>query len=865
MRRFEESQKNDFARSVKLGEENAECLRQIRLWCKNVEIDEVASGLYAQMTGLPIGSHSIGCRYVGGGWSGMDLRWIFSDFLIQHCAACPHHTPNGDISWGQKIISDYKEETLRREQQAKEQADHIFLLRNDLRLRTKDISAEADPESCEILKFLESVFSEDETERIEASERLKQSAHLAPELFPDTAIELILALAGNGDFSRFLLPVCIELASSRPDTAGSLQKMSLDNIIRDLLPELSASVLDELGNAVEYPLQASFVEKLLLSQNHHRPIGGWPNGEPIYAHTTNILIKCFDAEPESIESIISKQLKNENGYERIQLCGAVKLIQEKRPQLVLNLLEELIRSLELYDDEESGTEAPSGQIVHILQDAFRSSPQTVDELLAKEMLRVRPTVQEDIVRVYRDQFFDRSVGWETRSEYKNRTEISVSENTAIQRLLIWAKDGSLELDIRVAALEALEMACNYATAGVLSHFEALLGFYAVVATAEGPPEPPLKIILLDQPQDPYLDQLNKYNRVQEWGNFKRRLLNCLEEICEARPKEVLESVCACYDEPTAPVGDSFKGCCILLLGKIGKDYLLRPRVLPLIWRGLMDYSSEAAAWIRSIAVSAVLETFRHSSSPPPANLLEVLVIHLKDPKVIVHKAALRAVSSNPSWFDDKHSYEVLNCLAAHLEAYKNDKYQLDDICDAILAISRRNDRLKLIGYRMVESIFPTGERLVDSKIVDKLTFFCKTDEKFAHLVAKNVGTFLGDYGRDRFNYYGHSERSRLFQWLHELSPPAYQRAAEELFASATILAGRDAWESCHFASFFSAFQGFSFEHKVLNAAITAIPDEPRNTFLRSSLSKLALIAEGNAFLAASDVKAAEACFAAGKD
>jgi hypothetical protein len=98
MRRFEESQRSEFERYVKLGHDNAECLRQMRSWCKHAEINRVSEGLYAQLAGLPIASHSIGCPYVEGGSQSMNLRWIFSDFLVQNCAGCPHHTPNGNTS-----------------------------------------------------------------------------------------------------------------------------------------------------------------------------------------------------------------------------------------------------------------------------------------------------------------------------------------------------------------------------------------------------------------------------------------------------------------------------------------------------------------------------------------------------------------------------------------------------------------------------------------------------------------------------------------------------------------------------------------------------------------------------------------------
>lgn len=857
MRRFEESQKSDFERSVKLGHDNAEYLRQMRGWCKHVEINRVSEGLYAQITGLPIASHRIGCPYVEGEAESMNLRWIISDFLVEKCANCLCHDPNGNTSWGQKIIDDHREETLKHEQEIMEETNRISQLRSYLRSKSKEITTEAAPESHRILEFLEAVFSEDEAVRNGAAEHLKQSARLGQDLFPDAAIDLVLVLAGSDEFSELILPVCTELASRRPDLGDRLCKTALENIGKGLHPELAASVLVTLGNAVAYPLDEACIERLLLSQDHYRPIGGWEDSEPDYSESTEILVRSFDAEPKSVQSVISRELQNESDYARVQICGALKLILEKRPQIVINLFDDLVHSLEIYEDERLGTQTPSGQIIHVLESAFRYFPERVDQFLAESMDRVRPTAQEDIVRIYRDQFFDRTVSWEERREQRNRVEVSECERAAIQRLLMWAKDDRLEIDIRANALEALEIASRYATAGVLVHFDSLLGYFAIVSGEERPPDAPQKILLPNQLDNPQLNQLNEFSRTQQWRIFKQRLQKCLEEICGARPSDVFNSVLGCLNQPLEHLEEGFKGCCVSLLGEIGKYYQLRPSVLPQVWRALMDYSS---AWVRAKAINAIVEMFSYSSASPPTNLVDTIIVHLQDPKVVVHKAALRAVSWRPGWFDEKQSVEVLTCLRSHLIAYRDDKYQLDDICDGILAISWRDERLKVLALRMVESIFPTGEDLVDSNIAENLMRFCKPTERIAHFVAKDIATYLGRHERDRYNYYGHSRRSDMFGWLHELPVETYQRTAEDLLASAREMAERDAWESCHFASLFAYFRAFRYEHNVLETAANALPKEPRYESFRKELQKLAMVAAGNMALQACDVETAKEYF-----
>ena len=862
MRRFDESQGNDFKQAIKLGEDNAECIRQMRRWCKHVEIERTTEGLYAQWTGLPIASHSIGCPKVEGMHESMNLRWIFSNFLVEHCAICPHHTPNGDTSWGQEIIKKNKKEVQEHEQATKTEAERISQLRSDLRIKSGEISLESEPEAYSILKYLDEFFSEDETERKEASERLQQSALLGADLFPDDAIDLILLLAGSAEFSELMLPVCTTLSSKRSELGPRFSQVAFDNIVKGQSPELSAAMLNALGDAVEYPLSEACIKHLIFSQDHYLFFRNRAYDESDYYHSTAVIVRNFDADPESVQNIIRRELQNESEAERFQLCGTIKLIQRERPQIAENLLGDLVQSLEFYENTRSGAEKPSEQIIQILQSAFRYSPERVDQFLAESMTRVRPAVQEDIIRVYRGPLFDQTVSWEERQDHRNRTEVSEQEKIAIKRLLSWAKDDRFEIDIRAAAFEALEIACQDASAEMLNHFDSLLGYFAIISGEEPPPASPPKILLPNQvqTQDTQLEQLlEELGRIQQWDLFKRRLQGCLNELCKAKPSETFDSVFNCLNQPSAHLEDEFKGCCVSLLGELGKNYTLQTRVLPLIWRTLMDYDS---SWVRAEAINATVEMFSSSTTMPPQNLVDTIIVHLQDPKVIVHRAARQAVARCSKWFDKRQPLEVLKCLEAHLRVYHNDKYQLEGICDAILKIGHRDESLKLLALRMVKSVFPTKEYFVDRKIAENLIRFCEPNEKIAKFVAKDIGVHIAYHDRDRSNYYGHF---RFFKWLHQLPVATYQSIADDLLVSALQLAKRDAWESRHFASLFSHFRAFQYEQNVLETATNALAKEPRHEAFRTKLQQLAMIAAGNASLQTGDTVAAEAYFTKGKD
>ena len=176
MLRNEESREREFHRSAEIGKDNQICISGIRRWCKNVEVEQESWGLYAEMTGLPIGFHTIGCPYVDSEIGGTYLRGITSDFLNQHCAGCPHHIPNGDVSWGQEIIDEHIAQKEQAQRLSDETNYRIQKLRVELRSQSAEIADQESVEARSVLPYLEAMFSESEAERDEASNSIRQAA-----------------------------------------------------------------------------------------------------------------------------------------------------------------------------------------------------------------------------------------------------------------------------------------------------------------------------------------------------------------------------------------------------------------------------------------------------------------------------------------------------------------------------------------------------------------------------------------------------------------------------------------------------------------------------------------------------------------
>ena len=237
MMRHEESMQRQFRQEVELGRDNQTCISGMRRWCKHAEIELTSSGVYAEITGLPIASHTVSCPYVNAKTGGMDLRRILSDFLTQHCAGCPHHSPNGDPSWGQEIIDAHVAQEKQNQHEVNETRLRIQQLRSELRNRSASMTSEATPEARSVLSYLETVFSDCAKARNRASEQIRQAALLGADLLPNEAASLIITLATTLEYSESMLPVCTALAATRPDLADELIKAALANIEKRLYVE----------------------------------------------------------------------------------------------------------------------------------------------------------------------------------------------------------------------------------------------------------------------------------------------------------------------------------------------------------------------------------------------------------------------------------------------------------------------------------------------------------------------------------------------------------------------------------------------------------------------------------------------------
>lgn len=193
-------------------------------------------------------------------------------------------------------------------------------------------------------------------------------------------------------------------------------------------------------------------------------------------------------------------------------------------------------------------------------------------------------------------------------------------------------------------------------------------------------------------------------------------------------------------------------------------------------------------------------------------------------------------------------------------AYRSDPFQLEHICQAVLGVARRHERLKRAALSIAEAAFPTGQRHVDAMITREMMRLTAPCHALAPRVARHVATYLAMHNRDRLNSYSHSDRGWMFQWLHAMPQKAFVSAANDILERAKQHAAKDYWESWHFASLYSHFHLYAYERAVLEAACDGLPQEARNDKERERIATVIALVSANESLNRGDESVAAVHF-----
>lgn len=839
------SEQQRFTKMTRLGVANQDLLGKARLWCKHLSVEMRSAGMIAEVTGLPVGSHEIRCPHATGGTAGMNLPWLLPQFVIEHCRGCPHHLPVGDVTWGQEIFRDADARAA-----AKAQAkDRLAELRLRMLSLPRVARGTADLSEYAILEWIELLFGEDAHSARESERRLGEAAQVAPELFRDAAVNALVEGAAVEPFGARCLPVLANLSAHRPDLDERLKEVAQIALIEghDLQPQ--CQILFEIFHRTEREVDPVLVSRVVSGLNYIRPIGGWKTKDPEchlididpdYSASTRLLILAFDRQPESIITPLQEAFADNAKIRRINACGIVKSLNIYRSKIGIILLHNILRSLELDDD--MFDDSADGAACSLLAKLFRQEPAIVDDLLSTQLLYQSEEVQSLYIDVYQSV---------TRRRWREPDAAPINTERerevvarGFQRCLQFLQEDRLGLTARRYVPQTIKSVCEDHPEIALTAFDALLGTIAILHTRANPPEPPPSLHMLGELEPSAgLVALNNRNRLQQWNLFKDALREALEELVSNRPGQTLPTLLSSFDSVCSKTSPGFKADLVTLIGRIGCHPEFRPVVMPALWKALMDFDAQR---VRSNAVMALSEAFRDSHAPPPSDVVDALLIHLRDTYVIVHLAAARTLGSNANWLSEQQAMEALTLLYTWAKIYKrDDPFNLEPIVDALLLISRRFPAIRKSVVDATVSLLPINEQHIDSNLRQLLARRITPNDPEAVSIAGSVAQWVAMDRGDSFDYYENEQQVERFMWLYGLTKTAFDHIEKLIADIARGVASRDPRTGCLFASLFGACGHYGTEAELLGLVDSNLPAGRQNERLKSAVASIRTRAEQN--------------------
>ena len=797
--------------AISTGRDNAAIRPDVEGWCTHLHVETLGVSMVGQMAGVPIGPHQLSCQHAEYSIQSVVLRSLFQGFLVDNCINCPHRQPGTRPAFAESCLASHREAILNREEAAKMKNQRIEDLRRELVELANNKAASSQQEAASLLRLVVDLFANNESN---TTHLLCETTKVASELFEEKAVDLLVLGISDEAFAAKCLPVL---------TCLTRKESTIRERIRQ--PTIAASKLDLPIEMVSESIGACFqgdfaavpdeqISLLIEKQDYQRPFGGWEeNTEPTFTATIGLLSILIDTVGDRVAAIVEARLQIEEKWSRANTCRVVQELSKLRSEFGVRVLPSLIRSIELDDDIYDGVSGDASAIDAIAELLVLSWPKT-DEIILREMPSLSVEAQSTLVGAY-EKLFRRGDDW--RDETTDGLDEQVVSG-AVRRCLELLGDRTQAPSVRRAAAEALHSACSAGAKLALDAVDQLLGTLAIIVASK-PPAARLGIILPGkeklQRQETLLDQQNNNF---EWDRLKQEIRKTIEEIGRRNPLPLGKFLISTVAAALSAEHKSLVPILLELLGEIAShDIDVAGLALPLMMRCLMDYKSTI---VRAVAIDAVMELFSHSRLTMPANIVDVLVLHLRDEYVMVHKSAVSAFRFRRVPLTEVQRSEAFSALSRIWKIYAKDPNActfMDDIADALLSVASYDDQMRHITLGLVCEYVPSTWELGDAKLCERLIRHTESDLQISIAVAKAIIRCLVRHRRDRLRN-GRDWREDASNWLMSISTQVWNQVSKEFKACAQEVPQRDPREGLMFASVFSEHGEHTDEARVLEIA-----------------------------------------------
>jgi len=372
--------KNEFQRTIRTGELNLSTWELVRNWCSHARLDKFGGiGFIEAQTGLPIGHHSIKCEHAGAaGVATWDLRDAALDFHDRNCVDCKLRKPQGFPNLSTLVRERDDKRAVQIKMQALEQAKQADALKSRKAQRS-NLRDSLGPVAGAILDHIDEF---DEHRTREHSERIRESARLAPEHFEPQLTEYVLELAEREDwFADIALTVLKNTLADRKRVAR-LALVSIAN--SSAIQSASQALLDNLVDIDASGIVRALPSIIELARPHEDVLRFSARA----AEEPALLQALWQHYRKQVEEGLHDLFTSRNIYHVDSAARGVLAISEKHGDVFKPFVRSMVAKfsrarflLDDFDDDDLYGSRTLHSLLKACSAAFNASPRDVDAVL----------------------------------------------------------------------------------------------------------------------------------------------------------------------------------------------------------------------------------------------------------------------------------------------------------------------------------------------------------------------------------------------------------------------------------------------------------------------------------------------------
>lgn len=622
---------DEYEEAVKTGLRNNEVIKLVHSYCSHARVvNRGGVGLIAQMTGLPIGMLGVHCDHApASGMAGWYLEHTAVDFYDRNCAHCDKRVavrmPNLLTLVDERDRALERQKEAQSKAQAQAEAAHQGRIAQRAALRVGQSAA-----CCSLLDDLDTL---DARSSDEVKIRIVETAKLAPEVFTSPIVEYFFELAASDEMNlqEQALSVLRQVCANKT----RLSEASFDCLAKHDAVEVAADIVMVYPELVEPAKVERAIPALIALARPPRE--QFPMDAPICRPEP--LKAIYKSWPEVVRHAIQRLLDSKQSYPvRLGvaalhvLCGDDAELLQKFARTTIS---KLARAHLLFEKDPTDRELGMvcGDLRRIIMVALLATPESTDALIAEFFDSASSEGEERLIEVYEElSRHSIRIGDDHDSEM---TPVDVAAYVvALKRLLKLAGTSKNQKVLRLV-VQAFTNEPDEIVAAGKQNIDALLGTAAVLDAR-------IEAFESERNATPAAN-FNEYLEAQNSATTLYQLRDSCAVIA-AKAAKGSEKLVHSYVEFLNSIDEQRDGLSSTIT-KATPCLIDSPPALNLVLPTLYSSLVGASVRRRAAAGEALGDLRRARVSDLPELVLEAFVLLLLDQYVIVHEAAVSALSS----------------------------------------------------------------------------------------------------------------------------------------------------------------------------------------------------------------------------